>query len=170
MTIRAYRPSDLREIAELFYETVHTVNAGDYTPQQLNAWADGCPDLKEWGRTLSAHIALVAVEDGKIAGFGDIDASGYLDRLYVHKDFQRRGIASSLCDALEGAVEAEEIVTHASITARPFFESRGYRTVRERRVVRHGVSMTNYRMEKPRPAQNARCKAVNAVAPQAKKE
>lgn len=155
MTLRPYRPSDLGELLELFYGTVHTVNAGDYTPEQLDAWADGAPDREDWGRTLAEHTTLVAVEAGVIVGFGDIDASGYLDRLYVHKDFQRRGIASALCEVLEGAVEAEHFVTHASITARPFFEKRGYRVIRERRVVRHGVSMTNYRMEKRPPAQNA---------------
>lgn len=148
MIVRPYRPSDLGEIAALFYDTVHTVNAGDYSPEQLDAWADGAPDLAEWGRTLSEHAAFVAEEAGAVVGFGDIDASGYLDRLYVHRDFQRRGVASALCAALEGAVEAERIVTHASITARPFFESRGYRVVRRRRVVRHGVAMTNFRMEK----------------------
>ena len=40
MTIREYHSSDLREIVELFYDTVHTVNAKDYTPEQLNAWAE----------------------------------------------------------------------------------------------------------------------------------
>lgn len=170
MTIRAYRSSDLREIVELFYDTVHTVNAGDYSPEQLDAWADGAPDLAEWSRTLSEHAAFVAEEDGTVVGFGDIDSSGYLDRLYVHRDFQRRGVASALCVALEGAVEAERIVTHASITARPFFESMGYGVVRERRVARHGVPMTNFRMEKRRSAQNACYRAENAVAPQAETE
>ena len=95
MTVRPYRPSDLPEITELFYDTVHTVNAGDYTPEQLDAWADGAPDTAEWGRTLAEHTAFVAMEGEILAGFGDMDASGYLDRLYVHKDFQRRGIAPS---------------------------------------------------------------------------
>ena len=148
MILRPYRPSDLRELAELFYDTVHTVNAGDYTAEQLDAWADGAPDLEEWGRTLLEHTALVAVEGETLAGFGDIDREGYLDRLYVHKDFQRRGIASALCDALEGAVNAERIVTHASITAKPFFEERGYAVAWEQQELRHGVSLTNYRMEK----------------------
>lgn len=157
MTLRPCRPADLPEILELFYNTVHTVNAGDYTARQLDAWADGAPDLEEWNRSLLEHTALVAAEGGTIAGFGDIDASGYLDRLYVHRDFQRRGVASALCAALEGAVESDRIAVHASITARPFFESRGYQVVREQQVVRHGVSLTNYRMEKrrPAPAQNA---------------
>lgn len=147
MTIREYRSSDLREIVELFYDTVHTVNARDYTPEQLNAWADGSPDLAEWGRSLLEHIAFVA-EDGGIVGFGDIDPSGYLDRLYVHKDYQRQGVATALCDALEGAVNAERIITHASITAKPFFEERGYQVAWEQQVLRHGTALTNYRMEK----------------------
>lgn len=172
MTLRPYRPSDLREIAELFYGTVHTVNAGDYAPEQLDAWADGSPDLAEWNRTLLEHAALVAVEDGRIVGFGDMDRRGYLDRLYVHKDFQRRGVASALCGALEGAAEADRITTHASVTARPFFESRGYRAVRERRVIRHGVALTNFLMEKrlPPSARNACRRAGNAVAPGAETE
>lgn len=170
MTLRPYRPSDLRELVELFYDTVHTVNAGDYTAEQLDAWADGAPDLAEWNRTLLEHTALVAVEEEALLGFGDIDASGYLDRLYVHKDFQRQGVASALCGALERAVEGERTVTCASITARPFFEGRGYQVIREQQVVRHGVAMANYRMEKRPPAQNACYAAENAVAPQAETE
>ena len=168
MELRAYRTGDCREITELFYKTVHTVNAGDYSPEQLDAWADGCPDLTEWDRSLSAHRALVAVESGQIVGFGDVDGSGYLDRLYVHRDFQRRGIASALCDALEEGLE--RIVTHASITARPFFAGRGYRTVREQQVARHGISLTNYVMEKDGASQNASYWAENAVAPGGKRE
>lgn len=37
MEIRAYRREDIKEIAELFYNTVHTVNAADYTEEQLDA-------------------------------------------------------------------------------------------------------------------------------------
>ena len=152
MELRAYRSSDCREITELFYDTVHTVNAGDYSLEQLDAWADGHPDLPEWDRSLSSHTALTAVEDGRIVGFGDVDASGYLDRLYVHSACQGRGIASALCDALEKAAGTARIVTHASITARPFFAGRGYRTVREQQVTRRGVLLTNFVMEKRLPS------------------
>ena len=45
MEIREYRPEDCAELTRLFYDTVHTVNRRDYAPAQLDAWADGSPDL-----------------------------------------------------------------------------------------------------------------------------
>ena len=149
MLLRPYTPADLDELLTLFYETVHTVNARDYTPPQLDAWAPREVDRARWDSTLQAHTSLVAVEAGQIIGFGDIDTTGYLDRLYVHKDHQREGIGAAICDALERAVTAETITTDASITARLFFERRGYRVVQPQTVYRQGVALTNYRMEKP---------------------
>ena len=64
---------------------------------------------------------MVAVDDEIIVGFGDIDDTGYLDRLYVHRDYQGKGIASAICSKLEKAVGADRITTHASVTARGFF-------------------------------------------------
>lgn len=146
MTIRQYQTSDCREITELFYHTVHTVNAQDYMPEQLAVWATGQVDLQAWDRSLQEHKSFVAVDGGRIVGFGDIDHTGYLDRLYVHADYQGKGIATALCTRLEQAVPGK-ITTHASITAKPFFLKRGYRVIREQQVERQGVSLTNFVME-----------------------
>ncbi len=148
MKIRRYRQEDCGEILELFYNTVHSVNRKDYSEIQLDAWADGRTDVKAWNPGLLKNITYVAVENGRITGFGDISTDGYLDRLYVHKDCQRQGIASAICDLLEKEVIAEKIVTHASVTARPFFENRGYRVIRSQEVERKGVFLKNYVMEK----------------------
>lgn len=84
-----------------------------------------------------------------LVGFGDIDKTGYLDRLFVHADYQRKGIATAICNQLEQAVQGN-ITTDASITAKPFFEKRGYRVIREQQVERQGVALTNFVMEKRR--------------------
>lgn len=149
MEIRGYRSGDCRAMARLFYETVHTVNLRDYDREQAEAWADGKVDEAAWDRSFREHCTLVAVDGFSIVGFGDMDESGYLDRLYVHRDYQGLGIASAICEELEGRTRCGSYVTHASITARPFFEKRGYRVVREQQVVRKGVRLTNFVMEKP---------------------
>lgn len=149
MIIRQYQSRDCKEITELFYNTVHTVNAKDYTKEQLDAWATGQADLEDWDASFQSHITLVAEVDGRLAGFGDMTEEGYLDRLYVHRDYQGLGIATAICDALEGKVQGS-ITTHASLTARPFFAHRGYRVLREQQVERRGILLTNFVMEKRR--------------------
>ena len=147
MKIRKYQPSDCRELTELFYNTVHIVNAKDYTEEQLNVWASGKVDLEKWNQSLQEHFSIVAVDNETIVGFGDIDDTGYLDRLFVHAKYQRKGIATAICEQLEQAVPGK-IITHASITARPFFEKRGYRVFKEQQVERQGVFLTNFVMIK----------------------
>ena len=80
MELRRYRASDCDKMAELFYQTVHCVNARDYTKEQLDAWASETVDLEEWNRS--------------------------------------------------------------------FFEHRGYRVIREQKVIRKGIPLTNFVMEK----------------------
>lgn len=192
MYLRKYHPSDCAALAALFYETIHSVNARDYPQEQLDAWADGHVDLDAWNESFLAHNTYVAVQEcdgaddidshasdsagtvpGKtdgspanalIIGFGDMDDTGYLDRLYVHKDYQGRGVATAICDRLEeefclsrgrllqnSAMQKRKndtFTTHASITARPFFEKRGYTVVKAQQVVRKGISIRNYIMRK----------------------
>ena len=147
MVIRKYESSDCKEMAELFFNTVHSVNVKDYTKEQLDAWAPGQVDLEKWDQSFQEHFSIVAVENDIIVGFGDIDKTGYLDRLYVHKNYQGKGIATVICDQLESKVK-ENIITHASITAKPFFEKRGYKVVKEQQVERNGFFLKNYIMEK----------------------
>ncbi|WP_418463163.1 GNAT family N-acetyltransferase [Frisingicoccus sp.] len=147
MVIREYKPLDCEVLAGLFYNTVHRVNIKDYTKEQLDVWATGSVDLEKWNQSFEEHYSLVAIDNEVIIGFGDINKAGYLDRLFVHSEYQRKGIATAICSQLEHAVQGN-IVTHASITARPFFEKRGYRIIREQQVERQGVFLTNFIMEK----------------------
>lgn len=149
MVIRKYQPLDCEVLAQLFYNTVHTINAKDYTKEQLDVWATGTVDLEKWNYSFMEHYTLVAVDVEMIIGFGDIDKTGYLDRLFVHSDYQGKGIATAICEQLEQTVQGN-IITHASITARPFFEKRGYKVVKEQQIERQGIFLTNFVMEKER--------------------
>ena len=147
MKLRGYESEDVSEVAELFYDTVHTVCAADYTPEQLDAWAPAHPDLAAWNASLQANHAIVAEENGMIVGFGDMTKAGYLDRLYVRAEYRGHGVASAICDELESHCTCD-IETHSSLTARGFFEKRGYIVIREQTVTRRGVPLTNFVMKK----------------------
>ncbi len=148
MKIREYKSSDCKEVSELFYNTVHTINNKDYTKEQLDVWATNEIDLEKFNKSLIEHYSLVAIENKIIIGFGDIDKTGYLDRLYVHKDYQNRGVATMICNKLEQKMLKGKIITHSSITAKHFFEKRGYKVIKEQQVERNGLLLTNYIMEK----------------------
>lgn len=151
MNIRKYKSEDCREMAKLFYDTVHKVNIKDYSKAQVNVWATGNIDISSWDKSFLDHNTIIAEENGVIVGFGDMDSNGYLDRLYVHKDHQGKGIATWIVHILEskaGTANISSFTTHASITAKPFFEKCGYKAISKNRVVRDGVELINFMMKK----------------------
>lgn len=145
--VRKYMPQDCGEIIRLFYNTVHTVNAKDYSKDQLDVWATKQIDFEKWDKSLREHYSLVSIHNGIIVGFGDVDYTGYIDRLYVHHDYQGKGIGTEICNKLEENISGS-LSVHASITARPFFEKRGYVVVEELQTIKGGIALINYLMTK----------------------
>ena len=148
MIIRQYKDEDFELVSELFYGTVHSVNAKDYTAEQLAAWTGSSYALRTRRKDLSAQRTLIAETNGAVVGFGSIDRSGCLDLLFTHKDFQNQGIATTLCNELEKGYST--IKTFSSVTAKPFFVNRGYVIIKERETERSGVKLKNFEMIKTR--------------------
>ena len=147
MYLRRFQKEDLQDLIALFKDTVQAINSKDYSEAEIQAWITSKTNFADWLESLTRHYCLLAIYNQNIVGFGDITADGYLDRLFVHRDFQGQGIATVLCDQLELQAKGA-IVTHASITAKGFFEKRGYRTIKEQKVFRNGVWLKNYVMQK----------------------
>ncbi|MCL2354757.1 MAG: GNAT family N-acetyltransferase [Oscillospiraceae bacterium] len=151
MKLRRYRKEDCGELYELYYNTVHSVNLKDYSQEQVEAWATKDADVEVWGKSFLEHYSIVATQDNNIIGFGDIDDTGYLDRLYVHKDYQGIGVATMILNDLEKYVRDKNIKViniHASITLKPVLQKRGYVVVKEQSVERNGQILTNFHMVK----------------------
>jgi len=151
MRVRTYEIGDTEEVMKLFYDTVHEVNIRDYTQAQVNAWAPANMDTEAWIRGLSSKFTYIAVEGDKIIGFGELEESGHIDRFYCHKDFQRKGVGTQILEQIESKASLlgiKKLFTEASITAKAFFESKGFVVVRQQEVERRGQKFINFLMEK----------------------
>ena len=144
-----YEKSFLDRLLGIFYSSVHGSARNDYSKPQLDAWAPEDPDRHVWEEKLSKELVVVGVdENGGIAGFGSLDeGKGYVDLLFVDPDFQRIGIGSMILSHLESKA-SKRTYAFSSKNALPFFLKAGYVVVRENHVVRNGLTITNYLVEK----------------------
>ncbi len=151
LQIRPASPTDIPEIATLFYETIQAVNVRDYPQDEIDDWSSWHADTEKWAARIAGQYFIVAVLDGQIVGFGSMAADGYLDTLFTHKDHQGHGIASRLLSELEKQASAQgnrEIHSEVSITARAFFENHGYVVVRQQRKKSRNKELVNFYMTK----------------------
>lgn len=151
MQIRDYQRGDAEAIVQLFYDTIHTVNLGDYSPAQVDAWAPEVPDADAWHQRMISRRTLVSERQGEIIGFADLEDNGHIDMFFCRHDTVRQGIGSRLYQAIEDAARdlgVGRLFVEASITARPFFERQGFRVVAHNAFEQNGVKITNFAMEK----------------------
>lgn len=149
INIRPFKSSDLSAVILLFKEAVAAINIRHYTPEQIAIWTD--VDPIKWQAKLEKMIVFVAEIDSIIVGFADMTREGYLDHLYVHKDYQARWVSLHLFKAIEKTAKElglTKITTDCSITAKVPAERMGFKVIKEQIVEKKGMQFTNYHMEK----------------------
>lgn len=143
--------SDLTEMQEMYIETIKWVCKNDYSPLEIDAWISGLNNVERWLKVIHAQFVLLALIDDKIVGYGTLKDGNYIDFFCVHKDFQRQGIADKVFNELEQEAKKENsktITADISITAKPFFEMKGFIVKAKQKNMRLGVELVNYKMEK----------------------
>lgn len=143
--------SDLNEMQQLYTNTIQSVCKNDYNSAQIEAWISGVKNTERWTQVIETQFVLLAIIQDQIVGFGTLKNGNYIDFFYIHKDFQRRGIANKLLTELELEAKNQHtkiITSDISITAKPFFEKKGFVVKTEQRNIRLGVELINYKMEK----------------------
>jgi len=152
LTIRHGRLEDLEELQKLFVGTISTICSKDYDSEQICVWTSSIENKDRWLDILTNQYLLVAqTKEYRIVGFGSLDKGDYIDLIYIHKDCQGQKIASKIYDSLEKeAIRLGKMTlsSDVSITARQFFERKGFNIIKEQRVLRQGVELTNFKMEK----------------------
>ena len=150
--IRVALQSDTVELKQLFQNTVLAINRRDYSQAEVEDWASCGDNLANIKDMIKTHYFIVAVnQQSQIVGFSSITSQGYLHSMFVHKDFQGKGIAIMLLNEIEQYAITNGIVritSEVSLTARPFFEKRGYIVEEEQKRKANQLSLTNFWMAK----------------------
>lgn len=150
--IRRLAAQDIPEMRKLFRATVLTVNSKDYTREEVEDWASCGDSVEHWKELLAKNDYIGALDgQGGIVGFSSMNAEGYLHSMFVHKDWQGKGVATLLLSEVEKIARrygVHKISVEVSVTARPFFEKHGYKVVKEQKAKANRLYLTNYVMEK----------------------
>jgi putative acetyltransferase len=151
MQIQTYSADKAMEIADLFHQSVHSIDPSLYSSEQKEAWAPTPVDYECWTERLNVKKPFIAIIEDRVAGFIELDADGHIDCTYTHPNFQGIGVASSLYEHLLNEARAKNIMylyVEASLAAKSFFEHRGFTMVKKNEVQRNGVTLVNFSMEK----------------------
>ena len=152
VNVRPYQPTDLARVIEIYTASIHSLAAPFYSPEQITAWAPAGPNAGRWQKRLAPLHTVVAEENGVLAGFVSYTHKGYLDFLFTHPAFARRGVATQLYRHVESVLRTANVpsvFTHASLAARSFFDRQRFRLDAEENVECRGAYLRRFAMHKP---------------------
>lgn len=149
--VRKATEKDAVPMATIYFNTIRIINSKDYSAPKIEIWSGPAPDPEKWMRRLKNKRTYIACIGDEVVGFAEFEPDGHIDAFYVHHKYQGMGVASQLLKQIEAeAVKLKvlKLYLEASITALPFFRSRGFRVLEEQEVWRNGEVFLNYQMEK----------------------
>ena len=150
--IRPLEEKDLYDMQNLFRSTVLNVNIKDYTKEEVEDWASCGNDMEHWKEILFNNQFIGAFDkQDNLIGYSSMNKRGYMHSMFVHPDWQGKGIATLLLSEVEKIARQYEVIditSEVSKTARPFFEHKGYVVECEQKQQANRLKLTNYKMKK----------------------
>ena len=134
MIIRRFNIQDANEVSDLIATTLRISNQKDYSEEYLEKDIQCLQPQNIIERANRQHFYIIE-DDGKIIGCGSIGSywgkedESSLFTIFVHPDYQRKGIGRKIIQTLEQDeffLRAKRIEIPASITAIPFYLKMGY--------------------------------------------
>jgi N-acetylglutamate synthase-like GNAT family acetyltransferase len=134
MVIRRLEEKDAQAVSELIITTIRISNVRDYPADLMEELVKTQTPEHVLERASWTHFYVVE-EEGKIIGCGAIgpywgkEDESSLFSIFVHPDYQGKGVGRAIVEALEKdefALRARRIEIPASITGLPFYQKMGY--------------------------------------------
>ena len=151
MQVRRYKSGEEEELWQLYHDTTHIVNGKIYTKEQVERWAPHVKDMNEWKERIKKKNPFVAVENGEIVGFAELEPDGHIDYFYVHHKWQGKGVGSILYNILEEVAISQKLphlYADVSLPAKGFFLKQGFEVLEEKNNIICGAPAPNFMMKK----------------------
>lgn len=149
--IRQAVDDDVEKITQLFFDTIQTININDYSQEEVDDWSSWRTDTHKWLERIHEQFFIVAEMCNRFVGFGSLAKDGYLDFMFVDKDTQKQGVASALLAEIERKASEQnnvQIYSDVSLTAKGFFERKGFATERQQLKKSKQKELINFLMIK----------------------
>ncbi|NVK29364.1 MAG: GNAT family N-acetyltransferase [Gammaproteobacteria bacterium] len=152
--IRRYHSKDCAEIMQLIQAAVAKLARAHYSQHQIAAWNRWPESEAQLRLSLAAGEVWVAIKADRVAGVCQRAPQDYIQLLYVHPEFARQGIGSTLLQQAIKSGEQSGVVrfaTHASRTSRRLFEQHGFEVLHSELVNRYDGYLERFAMLKALP-------------------
>lgn len=146
--IEAYREGLDDQLWHVFYTAIRQGCADHYSQSQLEAWAPADMEPKIFSSKMREIRPFIALIDGRVVGYADLQPDGYIDHFYVHGHYHGQGVGTALMEQIKAKGAGRlRLYSNVSKRAKPFFESHGFQVVKKQLIeVRH-EHLENYAME-----------------------
>lgn len=138
MKIRIFNQGEEQILWSLLCGTVHKVNRKDYSQAQIEARAPSEWDFSQWKRRSEKTNPFAAEENGQLTGFAELEKNGHIDCFYCADNWQGNGAGGALLNVIELEASKQSftgLFAEAGITAKGFFERKGFSVQRPKKVL-----------------------------------
>lgn len=129
---RQAKPWDASAIVGIKRAAIDSIEADEYTDEQLTAWRPDDDAVSDFERAIRSDIfdVLLAEVTDELAAYGVLNVrDSRIDAVFVRPTYTGQGIASSLVRQFETRAQMHgltELDIVASMNARPFYQSLDY--------------------------------------------
>jgi len=137
--------SELQALRSVFVLAIEETGSV-YTVSQRAAWVSGGAGIGFWEELLRLEHVAVAYELDQLCGFASMNQRGDLSMLYVHPDFQRKGVGARLIQHIvEHATEEgyAHLRADASVFLKPLLLKLGFELIEEYQKEVRGQKFNN---------------------------
>lgn len=129
MLIRKFKNDDAQKVSQLIYKVFSEFVAPDWSEIAVKECLTEQTAEKILQRS-KVRDQYIALESNQIVGFIEGRDNNRISRIFIHKEYQRKSIATALFKTIEDLFlsrRSKKIIVHSSLHAQKYYEKMGFK-------------------------------------------